>query len=108
MKKGQIAFKTEAEYKEAIKLAKMYNNRYAAEVYGVHPRTIRKWKQKYGTTDVIQEDFTVEEYSIGVEPIEDLIANRIKKFNIRVNHWQHFFLLNVVDLCKMNFVFHKY
>ena len=95
MKKGQIAFKTEAEYKEAIKLAKMYNNRYAAEVYGVHPRTIRKWKQKYGTTDVIQEDFTVEEYSIGVEPIEDLIANRIKKFRLKKSAYSDQNLINI-------------
>ena len=32
------------DYKKGAELAEKYNNRYAAEVMGVHVITIRKWK----------------------------------------------------------------
>ena len=67
------------DYKKGAELAQKYNNRYASEVMGVHPRTIRKWKAIV-KQETLTDDFTVEDYPTGNESIGDLIENRIKKF----------------------------
>ena len=67
------------DYKKGPELSERYNSRYAAEVMGVHPRTIRKWRAII-RKQRMEEDFSVEDYSTGKEPINDLIENRIKKF----------------------------
>lgn len=70
------------DYKKGAELADRYNNRYAAEVMGVHPRTIRKWRAIV-RKEKLNDDFTVEDYPTGNEPIGDLIENRIKKFALK-------------------------
>ena len=70
------------DYKKGAELASKYNNRYAAEVMGVHPRTIRKWKAIV-KKEKLNDDFTVEDYPTGNEPIGELIDNRIKKFALK-------------------------
>ena len=72
----------ESDYKKATELANQYNNRYAAEVMGVHVRTIRKWKAIV-TKQMMIEDFTVEDLPTGNEPIGELIDNRIKKYALK-------------------------
>ena len=70
------------DYKKGAELAENYTTRYAAEVMGVHPRTIRKWKAIVKKEQII-EDFTVEDVPTGNEPIGDLIENRIKKYALK-------------------------
>ena len=70
------------DYVKATQLAKDYTNRYAAEIMGVHPRTIRKWRAIVQKENIV-EDFTVEDTPTGNEPIEELIENRIKKFALK-------------------------
>ena len=81
MSKSSSKYKAE-DYKKATELADKYNNRYAAEVMGVHPRTIRKWKAIV-RKEQLNDDFTVEDFPTGNEPIGDLIENRIKKFALK-------------------------
>tara|TARA_R100001244_G_scaffold106697_1_gene79166 strand:+ start:488 stop:1519 length:1032 start_codon:yes stop_codon:yes gene_type:complete len=70
------------DYKKGAELADQYNNRYAAEIMGVHTRTIRKWKSIV-KKERIQEEFTVEDLPTGNEPIGELIDNRIKKYALK-------------------------
>ena len=70
---------TMTDYKKGAEIAEKYTTRYAAEVMGVHPRTIRKWKAIVKKEKII-EDFTVEDTPTGNEPIGELIENRIKKY----------------------------
>ena len=81
-------------YKKGAELADKYTTRYAADVMGVHPRTIRKWKAIV-RKEKINEDFTVEDYPTGNEPIEDLIENRIKKYALKSEAKNHEHLVNV-------------
>ena len=67
------------DYKKGTELAERYNNRYAAEVMGVHVRTIRKWKALVRKEKLLDR-FTIEDTPTGNEPIGDLIENRIKKY----------------------------
>ena len=78
---GKQNYKFE-DYVKATQLAKDYTNRYAAEIMGVHPRTIRKWRAIVQKENIV-EDFTVEDTPTGNEPIEELIENRIKKFALK-------------------------
>jgi len=92
-KKNQSKFDIN-DYKKGAELAELYTTRYAAEVMGVHPRTIRKWKGIV-KQQKIEEDFSVEDYSTGNEPIGDLIENRIRKFDLRSKATSDEILLNV-------------
>ena len=82
------------DYKKGAELSERYNSRYAAEVMGVHPRTIRKWRAII-RKQRMEEDFSVEDYSTGKEPINDLIENRIKKFALKSRAKNHERLINV-------------
>ena len=73
---------TMTDYKKGAEIAEKYTTRYAAEVMGVHPRTIRKWKAIVKKEKII-EDFTVEDTPTGNEPIGELIENRIKKYALK-------------------------
>lgn len=79
---------------KAVELAGQFGGRYAAETYGVHPRTIRKWKSKVQKARV-KEEFTVEDYATGEEPIGDLITNRLKKFDLKSKAYSDQNLINV-------------
>jgi hypothetical protein len=92
-KKNQSKFDIN-DYKKGAELAEQYTVRYAAEVMGVHPRTIRKWKGII-KQQKIEEDFSVEDYSTGNEPIGDLIENRIRKFDLKSKAGHDEILLNV-------------
>ena len=76
---------TENERKEAVTAAYEFGNKYAANAWGVHPRTIRKWKAKNKELIIApkEHDFEIEDYKIEDEPIEDLIQNRTKKFELK-------------------------
>ena len=92
---GSMSY-TEAERKEAVTTAFEYGNKYAAEVYGVHPRTIRKWKKKTkDAATVKKDDFEVEDYSVGNEPIAELIESRIKKFHLKKESFVDQNLINI-------------
>jgi hypothetical protein len=69
-------------YKKATELAREYNVRYAAEVFGVDARTIRKWRAGVNK-EMVKEEFTFEDVPTGNEPIGDLIENRIKKYALK-------------------------
>ena len=43
---------TNQRHKEAVLLARDYGIKYAAEVYDVHPRTVRKWRQKLSKENI--------------------------------------------------------
>jgi len=92
-KKNQSKFDIN-DYKKGAELAERYTVRYAAEVMGVHPRTIRKWKGII-KQQKIEDDFSVEDYSTGNEPIGDLIENRIRKFDLKSKATTDEILLNV-------------
>ena len=62
--------------KEAVALAGEYGVKYAAEIYNVHPRTVRKWRAKVNSEYL---DFEVEELPTGNLPIDELINDRINK-----------------------------
>jgi len=76
---------TDNERKEAVTAAHEFGNKYAANAWGVHPRTIRKWKAKDKELIIVpkEHDFEIEDYKIEDEPIEDLIQNRTKKFELK-------------------------
>ena len=93
-KRNWKRFKTDAEYVDAVKMADEFSNRYAADYYGVHTRTIRKWRNKVKNLDVNPE-YEVEEYSTGEEPIGELIENRIKKFSLKKKAYAEQHLINV-------------
>jgi len=82
--------RTDSEKKDAAKLAGEYNNRYAAEVYGVHPRTLRKWRKKIKDTG-----FEVEDYPVDIEPIGNLINTRVKRFKIKKAAYDSQNLINI-------------
>ncbi len=73
---------TTTDYKKATELAREYNVRYAAEVFGVDARTIRKWRAGVNK-EMVKEEFTFEDVPTGNEPIGDLIENRIKKYALK-------------------------
>jgi hypothetical protein len=73
---------TTTDYKKATELAREYNVRYAAEIFGVDARTIRKWRADVNK-DMVKEEFTFEDVPTGNEPIGDLIENRIKKYALK-------------------------
>ena len=93
MSKSNSKF-SEEDYIRGAKLAEEYNNRYASEVMGVHPRTIRKWKARV-KNEKLTDDFTVEDYPTGNEPIDELIENRIKKYALKSKAKNHERLINV-------------
>ena len=93
MSKSNSKF-SEEDYIRGAKLAEEYNNRYASEVMGVHPRTIRKWKARV-RNEKLTDDFTVEDYPTGNEPIDELIENRIKKYALKSKAKNHERLINV-------------
>jgi len=82
------------DYEKAAELAEKYNSRYAAEVMGVHVRTIRKWKAIVKKEKLL-DDFTIEDTPTGNEPIGDLIENRIKKYALKSDAKNHERLVNV-------------
>ena len=91
-------FKTKKEYIEAVRIANEYTVRYAADLYGVNVRTIRKWKDKYGhevNLPNIKDDFEIQDYATGLEPIGELIENRVKKFNLKKKSYSDKNLINV-------------
>ena len=85
---------TEEQRKMAVEAANNYTNKYAADLYGVHPRTIRKWKAKLKNEENT-DDFEVEDYEIGYEPINDLIENRIKKYTLKQKAYNDQGMINV-------------
>jgi len=85
---------TKEDRSKAVDLASQFGGRYAADLYGVHPRTIRKWRTKIQKAKV-KEEFTVEDYATGEEPIGDLITNRIKKFDLKSKAYSDQNLINV-------------
>jgi len=93
MSKSNSKF-SEEDYIRGAKLAEEYNNRYASEVMGVHPRTIRKWKARV-RNEKLTDDFTVEDYPTGNEPIDEHIENRIKKYALKSKAKNHERLINV-------------
>jgi hypothetical protein len=54
----------ESDYKKATELANQYNNRYAAEVMGVHVRTIRKGQRCL--KNILKKCSTLENYQIKI------------------------------------------
>ena len=66
--------------KEAVALAGEYGVKYAAEIYNVHPRTVRKWRAKINSEYL---DFEVEDLPTGNLPIGELINDRINKYRIK-------------------------
>jgi hypothetical protein len=66
--------------KEAVALASEYGVKYAAEIYNVHARTIRKWRAKVNSEYL---DFEVEDLPTGNLPIDELINDRINKYRIK-------------------------
>ena len=91
-------FKTKKEYIEAVRIANEYTVRYAADLYGVNVRTIRKWKDKYGhevNLPNIKDDFEIQDYATGLEPIGELIENRVNKFNLKKKSYSDKNLINV-------------
>ena len=66
--------------KEAVALAGEYGVKYAAEIYNVHPRTVRKWRAKVNSEYL---DFEVEDLPTGNLPIGELINDRINKYRIK-------------------------
>tara|TARA_B100000959_G_scaffold146425_1_gene153746 strand:- start:292 stop:1347 length:1056 start_codon:yes stop_codon:yes gene_type:complete len=75
---------TEEERQSAVEMSHEYSSKYAAEVYAVHPRTIRKWRSKYKHTPSIKkEDFEVEDYQVDSEPIEELVDRRKRRFSLK-------------------------
>ena len=85
---------TTTDYKKATELAREYNVRYAAEIFGVDARTIRKWRADVNK-DMVKEEFTFEDIPTGNEPIGDLIENRIKKYALKRNARNAENLINV-------------
>jgi hypothetical protein len=85
---------TTTDYKKATELAREYNVRYAAEIFGVDARTIRKWRADVNK-DMVKEEFTFEDVPTGNEPIGDLIENRIKKYALKRNARNAESLINV-------------
>ena len=85
---------TTTDYKKATELAREYNVRYAAEIFGVDARTIRKWRADVNK-DMVKEEFTFEDVPTGNEPIGDLIENRIKKYALKRNARNAENLINV-------------
>ena len=71
---------TNQRHKEAVLLAKDYGIKYAAEVYDVHPRTVRKWRQKINKENCT---FEVEDLPTGNLPIDKLIEDRIRRYNLK-------------------------
>ena len=92
--KGGNSAYTMEDYKEGADLAEKYTTKYAADVMGVHPRTIRKWKSII-RKEKERLDFEVQEYATGEEPIGDLIENRIKKFDLKNKAKKVELLINV-------------
>ena len=66
--------------KEAVALALEFGVKYAAEIYNVHPRTVRKWRAKVNNEYL---DFEVEDVPTGNLPINELIDDRINKFRLK-------------------------
>ena len=88
---------TAEERKEAVNTAYEFGTKYAADVYAVHPRTIRKWKQasKAALKPPKEHDFEIEDYKLEDEPIEELIENRNRKFNLKKEATDDQNLINV-------------
>jgi hypothetical protein len=66
--------------KEAVALALEYGTKYAAEIYNVHARTIRKWRAKVNNQYL---DFEVDDVPTGNLPIGELINDRINRFRLK-------------------------
>ena len=82
-----------SRHKEAVLLAKDYGVKYAAEIYDVHPRTVRKWRSK--VNNVYQVDLEVEDTPTGNLPIGELINDRINRFRLKNDY------VNKTDLIKV-------
>ena len=83
---------TNQRHKEAVLLAKDYGIKYAAEVYDVHPRTVRKWRQKINKENCT---FEVEDLPTGNLPIDKLIEDRIRRYNLKNDYMTQAELINV-------------
>jgi len=66
--------------KEAVELAREFGTKYAAEIYNVHPRTVRKWRAKISKKYL---EFEVDDVPTGNLPINELIDDRINRFRIK-------------------------